>query len=176
MPGHPTPSKLSWINLGLVAQKAGGATLDGYGVRVTLAVAIVGVVLAATSLGWQFWTYLNNGPRVIVKSSAAITAGVPGSGFYACVSAINRGRAATTVSAWGFSLPSGASIVQTRALPWSTQVPHRLEPQSAADFHMDASELFTTCQERGIDPASLRSWVRLASGKQIMGGAPGVQA
>lgn len=138
----------------------------------TLALAILGVGLAAVSLGWHVWTYLHDGPRVKVKTSNAITTGVPGEGWYACISAVNRGRAATTFRGWGLESPDGESLVQARPMPWSAQVPHRLEPHSSADFHIDANEALATCRDRNVSPSTVKAWVRIGSGKQIAGGAP----
>jgi hypothetical protein len=142
----------------------------------TLAIAIAGLTLGVVSLGWQVWTHLTNGPRVRVEGSNSI---VPEAqkpyDWLVCVTAVNTGRAATTIANWGFRVPDGGNLQQFERIPWSAALPHRLEPQSSVGFLMPVAGMRQACAERGIAVSSLRAWVRLGTGKEITGGPPKVR-
>ena len=141
----------------------------------TLAIAIAGLVLALLSFFWQVWTHFRSRPRVAVKVSNTIVPDAnPPYDWLVCVTAVNKGGSATTVSSWGFRVPDGGNLHQFEKLPWSVSLPHRLEPQSSVDLHMPVKGVRQACAERGIDVSSLRAWVRLGTGKEIVGGPPKV--
>lgn len=139
----------------------------------TLAIAVAGLVLAVLSFAWQVWIHFTSGPRVKVEvSNALIPDARPPYDWLVCVTAINKGRSTATVESWGFRVPGGGNMHQFERLPWSAQLPHRLEPQSSVDFHMPVAGLHQACAERGVNLSSLRAWVRLGTGREIKGGPP----
>lgn len=142
----------------------------------TLAIAISGFLVAVLSFAWQVWTHLTSGPRVSVSVSNSI---VPDArapyDWLVCVTATNKGRAAATVANWGFRIPGGGNVHQLERLPWSAQLPYRLEPQSSVDLHMPVAGLRQTCAEEQVDMSSLKAWIRLGTGREVVGGPPKVQ-
>lgn len=142
----------------------------------TLGIAITGLLLAMLSFAWQVWTHLTSGPRVsIAVSNSIVPDARPPYDWLVCVTATNKGRAAATVANWGFRVPSGGNGHQFERLPWSAQLPYRLEPQSSVNLHMPVAGLQQTCADEGIDMSSLKAWVRLATGREIRGGPPKVR-
>lgn len=132
-------------------------------------IALVALVLSVVSLGWQAWTWKNNGPVVEVNVTNAITdAGTGEPEHYVGVEAVNTGRAPTTVTSWGFELPGGGSVYSTVALRISESLPCRLESHSKATFYLVADELRRVRQERGIEFTDMRPWVELGTGKRIL--------
>lgn len=93
----------------------------------------------------------------------------------ASIDAINTGGAAVTLAAFGYRLPDGGNLISTRYEPGSTRLPHRLEPHSNATFLMAAEGILHECELRGVDPASLKSWVRLQTGKTVFGPPPPIE-
>ena len=142
----------------------------------TLALAIIGVVLGFVSFAWQVWIHITSGPRIKLEVSNSIIPDVQAPyDWLVCVTATNTGRSATTVVSWGFGAPDGGNVHQFERLPWSAALPHRLEPQSSVDFHMPAAGVRQACAERGIALSALRAWVRLGTGKRVEGGPPKVK-
>lgn len=135
----------------------------------TIAIALVALALSVVSLGWQAWSWKNNGPVVEVKVSNAITdALTPGDAqHYVEVEAINTGRAATSVTGWGIGMPGGANVYVTMPLRISESLPCRLESHSKAAFFIEGDELRRVHHERGIAFEDMKPWVDLGSGKRI---------
>jgi hypothetical protein len=140
----------------------------------TLIVALAGLVISLVSIAWQVWTYLNDGPRVKVEASSTLTFYGPSGpqqvrDSHVTIRAINRGRAAATIASWGLQLPSGENLIEVEAPNGSNPLSNRLEPHSAAEFHVPADSLRDECRQRHINPDRSRAWVMLASGKQVLG-------
>jgi hypothetical protein len=143
---------------------------------VTLAIAIIGLLVAMLSFAWQVWTHLTNGPRVSVTVSNSIVPDAPAPyDWLVCVTATNKGRAAATVANWGFRVPGGGNVQQFQRMPWSADLPYRLEPHSSVDLHMPVAGLRQTCLNEQIDLRSLKAWVRLGTGREVVGGPPKVR-
>jgi hypothetical protein len=134
----------------------------------TLALAITGVVLGVLSLGWQAWTWARSGPVVKVEASSSfpIYDGHMGE-HHVSVKAINRGRAPATITGWGIGFPDGGGLFVPTQLSWSTRLPHRLEPHSSAEFHVEAEEVRRTAHQKGVPYDKLKPWVRLADGTTV---------
>lgn len=118
---------------------------------VTLVLAIVGTVTGVLSLAWQTYTWKKSGPDV--KVTATNTFPVFGDNLgehHLTVTAANTGRAPITVTVWGIEMPGHGSIITRVPIPWSTPLPHRLEPHSSADFHMEAHEVRTAAHKYGV--------------------------
>ena len=135
----------------------------------TTAIALVALALSVVSLGWQAWTWKNDGPVVRVEVTNAITdALTPGDAeHYVNVEVFNTGRAATSVTGWGIGMPGGANVYVTRPLPISESLPCRLESQSKVAFFIEGDELRRVHHERAIPFDKMRPWVDLGSGKRI---------
>lgn len=137
----------------------------------TLVIALIGLALSLISLGWQIWSWLHNGPWVQVTSQHAYAAEIGGAvgPHLIAVRAINKGRAATTVTGFGLRSPSGGTIVSPNQPMQTHSLPHRLEPHSDATFYMLGSSVKETLQEQKIRPSDVRPYVTLGSGKSARG-------
>src|SRR4051794_28381206 len=89
------------------------------------------------ALIWNVISWQRSGPRVTVscENSLPMYEGQPGD-WHVTVTAVNSGRAPTTVEGWGIRLPGGGDIVVMTPVPWSTPLPHRLEAKASASFHV----------------------------------------
>jgi hypothetical protein len=73
-------------------------------------------------------------------------------------------------------MPNGFDFVSPMPIFGSETVSHRLESRAEVTFYMRRAELHKEVVEKGIDPRSLRAWVRLAAREQIYAktGVPGL--
>ncbi|MGA7088927.1 MAG: hypothetical protein WB116_11760 [Candidatus Dormiibacterota bacterium] len=133
-------------------------------------VAAVGAASGIPALGWQIFTWRAAQPSIKVKTvnSFPIYGGHAGE-LHFTAKTINDGGAEATIVSWGFRFPDGSNIVAMQQLPWSEQLPATIGPKKSADFHMEADEIIATCKARGVRVRELRSWVRLATDKEILG-------
>lgn len=130
-----------------------------------MAVSIIALVLSVLSLGWQAWTWLRAGPVVSVAVAQSLPVYRNSAGeWHTTVTATNKGRSAVTVSSWGFALPNGRTLYTANPAPWSEKLPHRLEPQSSANWHVDTDEIKQACSEHAVRYQDLRAWVSLGNG------------
>jgi hypothetical protein len=126
-----------------------------------LVIAIVGLVLAAFSLGWQAVTFVLSGPRVKVRLKEGLRglggviiappsiypdsgrASLEADGYTEHVLAVvvtNSGRSATTVQRW--SLNYGNGVVFTHQLDSRNPVlPHRLEPHTTETWYASVAQV-----------------------------------
>jgi hypothetical protein len=133
-----------------------------------LIVAILALLASIASLAWQVYSWRRSGPHVKVTVSNAIPMFDHGPGeHHIDVTAANRGRAATTVLSWGFSLPGDQSVVVTNASNWSAPLPHRLEPGSEASWSVEAAEIRQVAAEHGLRFSEIVPFVRVAGGARI---------
>lgn len=131
-------------------------------------IALCALVLSILSLGWQAWSWSRSGPVVRVEVSNGVTDAETGEPeHYVIVEAVNRGRAATTITGWGFAVPGGANIHKTTRLRISDELPFRLEPHSKARFAIEGDGLREQHATRGIPYTKMIPWVDLASGKRV---------
>lgn len=117
-----------------------------------LVIAVVGLALAALSLGWQAATFFLSGPRVKVDlqegflgpmglmtaSASVYTAegreALDRLGYtehVLAVEAVNSGRLAVTVNNWSINFGNGASYGNPSDMR-NPKLPHRLEPHTTA--------------------------------------------
>jgi hypothetical protein len=156
----------------------------------TLVIAVVGVTLAALSIGWQASTFFLSGPRVRValregfQGPFGAMLGPPS--LYAetgteslvrmgytehvvGVEAVNRGRLPATVVLWSLRFGNGAAY-QNPSDPSNPELPYRLEPETSAIWYAPVEHL-RAFQEALVDQsestATLRAQVSLASGREI---------
>jgi hypothetical protein len=136
-------------------------------VDATLLIAVLGLVLAVLSLAWQAWTWSRSGPVLSLSTSNQFPSYADHLGDHlVCLTVVNKGRAATTIQAWGIELPDGGNIVSWNNPPWFTQLPQRLEPHASVDLRIDAEELRQVAAERSVPFDSMRPWVRAGDGRQ----------
>lgn len=134
---------------------------------VTLALAILGVVLAVASLAWQAWSWQHSGPVVKVRGTSSFL--TTSSELWLHVEATNTGRAPCTVEAWGVLVPPDGQIVQPNPWPISAPLPYRLESHASASWFMHQSELHQVSQQRGVPLSAMRPFVRIAGKGTISG-------
>lgn len=135
---------------------------------------LAGVGLGVLGIGVTIWLSRAGKPKVRVEVANAWLANDIQVGEW-CVSieAINSGGAPVTLSAFGFRFPTGANLIPTTMEPGFTRLPHRLESHSNAIFMMRAQGILAQC---GVTPSALKSWVRLQTGKTVMGPPPPIEA
>jgi hypothetical protein len=129
------------------------------------------LVLSLASLAWQSWTWLRSGPVLRVELSDFLTdaASGPGEGlhYFLQVTVINRGRAATTIDAWGIEPPHGSTLVAVHSARFSTRLPARVEPHASLAMFMPADTVRSFSEQHGVPYSALRVWVRPAAGKPV---------
>jgi hypothetical protein len=134
----------------------------------SFAIACAAFVIGGISLAWQIISWRRSGPVVVVDAhqSFPVFAGDRPGDLHTQVTARNRGRAAVTVTSWGFSLPTGENAFWN-ATRWSTSLPHRLEPHSEASWFVDTDSIKFGAAQNGVAYQSLRAYVTLANGKCV---------
>lgn len=145
-----------------------GVSVSGGGVTGWDVVAAVGAGAGVLALLWQIYIWFGSGPKIRVKLVNSFpTYGAQVGNHHFTVSAINHGRAATTVKTWGLRLPDGSDIIARSPISWSDSLPAVLEPQSSASFHIEGEAVIATCKARNIQTRSVKPWVRLATDKEV---------
>ncbi len=136
---------------------------------------ILGAVGAASgipSLGWQLFTWRASGPKIeVVTKYGFPTYGDRLGSQHLCITAVNTGRADATIASWGIRLPDGSNFILPRQLPWSTQLPAVIAPQSSRTFYIELVGVIELSRARGVEVSSLRPWIQLATGKEVFGKA-----
>lgn len=136
----------------------------------TLALAVIGTLLSLLSLSWQAFTWSRSGAVIRVTASNSFPVfGEELGNHHVTVTAVNKGRAATTLTHWGIDMGNGSNAVVLEPLPWSTQLPHRLEPGAEAAFHIPAAELRNYHQQTKRPFSLMRPWVSRAGSQKTFG-------
>lgn len=131
------------------------------------AAAAVGAIPGLGALGWNVYEFRKSGPSVDVKASMSMPIfGTQMGDPHIQVEATNTGRAPVTLQGWGIALPGDRSIVMFHALPYSTPLPHRLEPHSSASFFVEVAEIQRGRRETGVPFSQMRPFVSLATGEK----------
>lgn len=131
----------------------------------TAVVAWIGVVLAASSLGWQVWVFAHTGPRVVVRSNSGVLQGGPDAMvWFVAITVANIGRQATSVQAIGMQAPNGTVLIAAESYRKPVSLPFRLEPHSEFDYWMNPGDLVEMCAEKGWDPFALKPYAKTTSG------------
>jgi hypothetical protein len=160
---------------------------------VALVFAVVGVVLALVSLGWQAATFFLSGPRVKVSFAEGLRGAHDGvmigppsiyteagrealeaDGYterVVAVTARNVGRMATTASMWAIRFGNG-TLYTLAAHPRNRPVPFRLDAFEEVTWYAPLNDL-TALQaqfvDQGDDAALASAVVDLASGAKVEG-------
>lgn len=130
----------------------------------------IGAASGVPALGWQMYTWHASGPKIQVESAHVYSTGGSQLGaHHFSVTAVNRGRAKTTITGWGLRLPDHSNLVVMQQLRFSTQLPFEVSPNSSASFYVEGKEVVDLCGQRQVKVADLRPWVRLATGQEVIG-------
>ena len=133
-----------------------------------LILGIIGAITGVAALAWQVITWRQSGAVVAVTARQAFPAygdhvGEP----HVNVSARNSGRSPVTVNGWGLRLPDGGTMVSSNPVPWSSPVPHRLEPGADGSWFLPTHEIARFCAEHGVRQQDMIAFVNLADGRTI---------
>lgn len=136
-----------------------------------VAALILGIIGALTGVGaltWQVITWRQSGAIVTVTALQAFpTYGDHAGEPHVNVSARNTGRSPVTVKGWGLRLPDGRSMVVPNPAPWSSPLPHRLEPGADGSWYVPTAEVARFCAEDGTRQQDVIAFVILADGRTI---------
>ncbi|HWD37317.1 MAG TPA: hypothetical protein VG944_00585 [Fimbriimonas sp.] len=154
----------------------------------TLIIAVVGIVLAGLSLGWQAATFTLSGPRVKVnlregfRGPRGIMIAPPAvytdngletlaqqgySEHVLAVEAINRGRLPATIENWSLRFGNGAAYSNPTD-GGNLSLPYRLDSHTRANWYAPAAnlrELQGIFTDQTESAAILRAEVSLGSGQ-----------
>lgn len=141
-----------------------------------MALSIIALVLSVVALAWQAWTWLRSGPVIKVTVSQTLPLYPNHAGdWHTSVAAVNSGRAATTITSFGFETADGRTLYTSSPAAWSDRLPHRLEPHSSASRHAPTDELTQTCADNSTQYQQLRAWVAGGSGKKVYARTRGIK-
>jgi hypothetical protein len=127
----------------------------------TFWIAIGGVILGVTSLGWQVWTWRRSGALVRVTAGQSLPlydtpTGQAAGQWHVAVTAVNKGRGPTTVTGWGFEAPTGGNIISFRPLVWSSPIPFPIPAGGhEGSWFMETDEIKASCHREGLDYRTL---------------------
>ena len=138
----------------------------------TLTLAIIAIVLSASSLGWQAWSWWRDGPVIRLSSVYAMPVfGPPGAqefgDDYIQVTVANNGRAPATLKNWGIDLGNKRNAFPGSPLSWTTPLGSRIEPHSSAQLAILVDEARRISREERVPYDKMRPWVELGNGKQV---------
>ncbi|MEU3555068.1 hypothetical protein [Streptomyces fragilis] len=120
-------------------------------------IAIIALVLSVVSLLWQAWSWWRSGPIIEVAAGidSPVFEGQRSDLAYHYIQAMNNGRAAATIEAFGVALPSGIRPIShtQEDLPAvePCRLPYRLEPHFSARWYftpqmLQGEEVRQTCR------------------------------
>lgn len=132
----------------------------------TLVIAVVGLVAAVASLGWQVVSWRLTGPVVRVEIGYGIA--VPGGATIVYVRAINVGRSPAGIEGWGLRLPDGKTMIDLGPEPGSGRpLPFTLNGGHAEEWRMSLDRLVESRESEGYPPTRVRGMVRLHTGQVL---------
>jgi hypothetical protein len=138
---------------------------------VTLGIAVLGLLAALLSLGWQIIEWTLSGSRVKATIAIALSVGGPTHGArLLSVTASNVGRARASISSWAVMLPDKRTIVPA-AVPgmWEgPDVPRTLEVGDGATWYVLLDAMVQARHDAGyITETEVRATVVLGTGKRV---------
>lgn len=137
----------------------------------TLVIALIGLVAALVSLGWQVASWLLSGPRVRAGISHGVMTMSDGSIGPPCIAveARNVGRAEASLVSWGLRLPDGGTFVppMSPGTWWGPSLPHPLAGGHSVTWLVDIGSIVEARAQAGFDEVDVRSVVTLGSGKKV---------
>ena len=134
----------------------------------TLALAIIGVVLSMASLAWQAFIWRHNGPVLRVTSAYSIPVFNDSDlgEDHISVTVTNAGRAPTTVTGWGIDMGGQKNMQVVRPVPFSAPLPHRLEGGAEVTFFVAVQPLRDYRASTGLTFDRMKPWVRAAGDRK----------
>lgn len=139
-----------------------------------LVLGIVGAVTGVAALAWQVITWTKSGAVVRVTAAQAFVALGGSSEQFLNVTARNTGRSPVTVKAWGLQFPDGRTLAFLKPAPWSSPLPHRLEPGAEGDWYALTAEVARSCAEYRVRQQDMTAFVNLADGRTIIARERGI--
>lgn len=138
---------------------------------VTLGIAVLGLLAALLSLGWQIIEWTLSGSRVKATIAFALSLGGPthGTGLLS-VTASNVGRARASVSSWAVMLPDKRTIVPAvQPGMWQgPDVPRTLEVGDGATWYVLLDAMVEARHNAGYTTETeARATVVLGTGKRV---------
>jgi hypothetical protein len=136
----------------------------------TVAIAILALVVAFLSLGWQVLAFLQSGSRAKVELGAAIfpgTQGEPNVSYSITVRSI--GRTGVQVGSWGLTTRDGKTIVVTHwKWPESIQprTPLTVEPGHSVTWYLPMADLFADLTKDGVSRVDAKAFADLGTGER----------
>lgn len=125
-------------------------------------VAIIGVVLAITSLVWQIWNAMRQRPDIRVMYRADVRVGGPDAGTDHRVVVVNNGPQGTTIDDAGFSSVDGSRTVSVEIERRDGRrvegppLPARVDGHDFAQWIIPGPQLFP-----GAGPTEFFAWGQL---------------
>jgi hypothetical protein len=144
-----------------------------------LIVAIVSAVSSAGAVVVSVWTHRQQGSRIECRWSNAFP--IYGSQLgdsHIQVEAVNHGRSAATIAAWGFVVldqsgrPTDTTIVMTQPLPWLPALPFRLDSESSGAWMMPANDIRGALARHDTPQRQIKAFIRTGTGRQILAPRP----
>lgn len=156
----------------------------------TLAIAILGLVLSVAGLVWQAVTFRLEGPRASCELRTGLRgrdgyltsviepgwwtnlAGMQDEAYRIPIVALtirNTGRAPTTVSRYYVKTDNGIQFGLTGAPPGTDKLPHRLESDSSVLYYLDLLDVAAMCHAAEFKTVAgkVTAVVELGSGRVI---------
>ncbi len=136
----------------------------------TLAISILGLVLAASTFVWQWRTWLYEGYKLHVTCSSAVATNAESSELFRMITVVNIGRSPVELTGWGFELAGGQSTLIDQGSQ-AYRVPFTLNGGHQAFFTMRVDTLVDMIQVAGIDSRLVKPFVGIATKGRIYGKA-----
>lgn len=133
-----------------------------------LILGIIGALTGVAALAWQVITWRRGGAVVAVTAFQAFPCyGDQAGEAHVNLTARNSGRSPVTVNGWGLKLPGGGSMIVSSPAPWSSPLPHRLEPGADGSWYIPTPEVARFCAGNDIRQQDTIAFVDLADGRTI---------
>jgi hypothetical protein len=137
----------------------------------TLGIAVVGLSVAALSLGWQIVEWLLSGSRVKATIGFALSVGGPTHGArMLSIAASNVGRARASVTSWAVMLPDERTIVPAvQPDMWQgPDVPKGLDVGDGATWYVLLDPMIEARLDAGYTTQTeVRATLVLGTGKRV---------
>jgi hypothetical protein len=94
------------------------------------------------------------------------------------VAAVNAGRAATTIGAWGFAIfdrdgsDTGATLVDMNPPAWQPSIPQRVDSESSATWMMSVAAIAESLSASPYPDGVLWAFVTTGSGRRVLSAKP----
>lgn len=131
-----------------------------------LVVSCLAILISLGTLGWNIYSWHHTGARLKVRATSLFTSHpIGGKAKYLAIEAINTGRTATTVTGFGFKIPSGEFLLLMESAIPTANVPSRLDPGDSMTFAVDPLELRDAAIERNVNPSDCTPYAVCGHGR-----------